>query len=110
MALTVGFLPTVAAAEGETNMETYPFRNSGDSNFRIPVMLATNSGNLFAFCNDRRKSVDDNAEIQWLCYAESTDGGKTFSEVRYLLNEPGWTYIIGSAVYDACASLERTYP
>ena len=101
MALTVGFLPTVAAAEGETNMETYPFRNSGDSNFRIPVMLATNSGNLFAFCNDRRKSVDDNAEIQWLCYAESTNGGKTFSEVRYLLNEPGWTYIIGSAVYDA---------
>ncbi|HBF14218.1 MAG TPA: hypothetical protein DDW30_00755 [Clostridiales bacterium] len=101
-ALLLGLLPSVAAAgEDEVYMETYPFENAGESNFRIPAMLATNAGKLFAFCNDRRKSVSDNAEIQWLCYAVSEDGGESFSEVRYLLCEEGWTYIIGAPVYDA---------
>lgn len=101
-ALVIGLLPSVAAAgEDEVYMDTYPFENAGESNFRIPAMIATNAGKLFAFCNDRRKSVSDNAEIQWLCYSVSEDGGASFSEVRYLLCEEGWTYIIGAPVYDA---------
>ena len=100
-ALTVGLLPAAAAEEDEVYMDTYPFENAGESNFRIPAMVATNSGRLFAFCNDRRKSVSDNAEIQWLCYSVSEDGGASFSPVRYLLCEEGWTYIIGAPVYDA---------
>lgn len=75
------------------------FPTEGDSNFRIPMLVAGENGALFAFCNDRRQSVSDNAEIQWLAYSKAADG-VNFSEWEYLLKKDGWTYIIGSAVYD----------
>ncbi|MGM9684530.1 MAG: exo-alpha-sialidase [Eubacteriales bacterium] len=96
------FSALASAAENEENyMSDLTFRNTQESNFRIPNLITTNDGRMFAFCNDRRNTVDDNADIQWLCYAVSEDGGNNFSDVRYLLKDEGWCYIIGAAVYDA---------
>lgn len=75
------------------------FQNSGESNFRIPNLITTNDGKVFAFANDRRQSVMDDADIQWICYSVADDG-VNFSEIEYLLCEEGWRYIIGAAVYD----------
>ena len=93
-------LPTIAAATEGYHMTDVTFQNSGVSNFRIPSLITTNSGKVFAFANDRRQTVMDDAEIQWLCYSVADDG-INFSDVKYLLCEEGWCYIIGTAVYDA---------
>lgn len=103
MALTVmaGALMLTAVASGAEgyHMSDVTFKNSGESNFRIPNLITTNSGKVFAFANDRRQTVMDDADIQWLCYSVAEDG-INFSDVKYLLCEEGWCYIIGAAVYD----------
>lgn len=94
---------TAAASAGDANVfftSQLVFRTQNDSNYRIPTVIHTASGAVFAFCNDRQQSVSDYAEIQWLSYSVARDG-VNFSDSEYLLKKDGWSYIIGSAVYDA---------
>ncbi len=91
-----------ASANGANGFHTSQlvFRTQNNSNYRIPTIINTASGAVFAFCNDRQQSVSDYAEIQWLSYSVARDGVH-FSDSEYLLKKDGWSYIIGSAVYDA---------
>ena len=76
------------------------FQTRGDSYFRIPNVITTNSGAVFAFCNDRQTSVSDATPIQWISYSVAQDG-KNFSEPQYILDRKDWGYYIGATVYDA---------
>ncbi len=96
--LAGGLAVPMSAADGYYKSDLV-FPTGGASNFRIPMLVAGQNGTLFAFCNDRQETVSDYAQTQWLAYSKATDG-KNFSEWQYLLKKEGWTYIIGSAVYD----------
>ncbi len=106
MILSLAMLSAGAAipssANGGTGYHTSQlvFRTQNESNYRIPTIITTASGSVFAFCNDRQQSVSDYAEIQWLSYSVARDGVH-YSDSEYLLRRDGWSYIIGSALYDA---------
>ena len=76
------------------------FASGGRSNYRIPSIVVTNDGTVAAFCNDRKDSVIDHAEeVALVCARKLPDG--TWTEVETLAGVPGWSCMIGSAVYDA---------
>ena len=76
------------------------FASGGRSNYRIPSIVVTNDGTVLAFCNDRKDSVIDHAEeVAVVCARKLPDG--TWTEIRTLAGIPGWTCMIGSAVYDS---------
>ncbi len=76
------------------------FASGGRSNYRIPSIVVTNDGTVAAFCNDRKDSVIDHAkEVALVCARKLPDG--TWTEVETLSGVPGWSCMIGSAVYDA---------
>ncbi len=76
------------------------FASGGRSNYRIPSLVVTNDGTVAAFCNDRKDSVIDHAEeVAVVCARKLPDG--TWTDVQTLAGIPGWTCMIGSAVYDA---------
>ncbi len=99
MLITSLILPA-AAQSGGYHTSQLVFRTENASNYRIPTVISTASGAVFAFCNDRQNSVSDYAETQWLAYSVARDGIH-FSEREYLLDREGWSFVIGSAVYDA---------
>ena len=76
------------------------FASGGRSNYRIPSIVVTKSGTVAAFCNDRKDSVIDHAkEVAVVCATKKP--GESWGEVRTLFGLPGWSCMIGSAVYDA---------
>lgn len=76
------------------------FASGGRSNYRIPSIVVTNDGTVLAFCNDRKDSVIDHAEeVAVVCARRLPDG--TWTDVQTLAGVPGWSCMIGSAVYDA---------
>ena len=76
------------------------FASGGRSNYRIPSIVVTGDGTVLAFCNDRKDSVIDHAEeVAVVCARKLPDG--TWTEIRTLAGIPGWTCMIGSAVYDS---------
>ena len=76
------------------------FASGGRSNYRIPSIVVTNDGTVVAFCNDRKDSVIDHAEeVAVVCARRLPDG--TWTEVQTLAGIPGWSCMIGSAVYDS---------
>ena len=76
------------------------FASGGRSNYRIPSIVVTNDGTAAAFCNDRKDSVIDHAEeVAVVCARRLPDG--TWTDVQTLAGVPGWSCMIGSAVYDA---------
>ncbi len=79
--------------------EVLLFKSDGKSNFRIPSLVCANDGSVYAFCNDRKQSLDDFAQEVALSYAIKRCG-KEWSEVRELAFHSGWACGIGSAVYD----------
>ena len=76
------------------------FASGRRSNYRIPSIVVTNDGTVAAFCNDRKDSVIDHAEEVAVVCARKLPGG-TWTEVETLAGVPGWSCMIGSAVYDA---------
>ena len=75
------------------------FASGGRSNYRIPSIVVTNNGTVAAFCNDRKDSVIDHAEeVALVCARKLPDG--TWTDVQTLAGVPGWSCMIGSAVYD----------
>lgn len=75
------------------------FPTGGRSNYRIPSLVVTNSGKLLAFCNDRKDTVSDGAEVVALVMCKKEADGK-WSEVIPMSDYEGWDSGIGSAVYD----------
>jgi sialidase-1 len=82
--------------------ETHVFPSGGNSNYRIPSLVVTNSGTVLAFCTDRIGTLKDHAdEIALVCAVKKP--GEGWSAVRELAHLPGWSCNIGSAVYDDVA-------
>lgn len=79
--------------------ETHVFVSGGRSNYRIPSLVVTKNGTVFAFCNDRLDTLKDHADETLLVYARKRPG-EAWSEVRTLSELEGWSCGIGSAVYD----------
>jgi sialidase-1 len=80
--------------------DTLLFASGGRSNYRIPSVVVTKNGTVAAFCNDRKDSLLDHAkEVAVVCAIKKAGGD--WSEVRTLAGLPGWSCMIGSAVYDA---------
>ena len=76
------------------------FPSGGRSNYRIPSVVVTKNGTVAAFCNDRKDSVIDHAkEVAVVCAIKKP--GADWGEVKTLAGIPGWSCMIGSAVYDA---------
>lgn len=76
------------------------FPSGGRSNYRIPSVVVTKNGTVAAFCNDRKDSVIDHAkEVAVVCAIKKP--GEDWGEVKTLAGLPGWSCMIGSAVYDA---------
>ena len=79
--------------------ENLIFKTGGRSNYRIPSLVVTNEGKLLAFCNDRKDTVSDGAEVVALVMCKKEAGGK-WSDVIAMSDYEGWDSGIGSAVYD----------
>ena len=76
------------------------FASGGRSNYRIPTVVTTKNGTVAAFCNDRKDSVIDHAkEVAVVCAIKKP--GAEWGQVRTVAGIPGWSCMIGSAVYDA---------
>ncbi|MBQ8817654.1 MAG: exo-alpha-sialidase [Clostridia bacterium] len=101
MSMLMGCFVITSAATGSYFYKNQTvFEQSGNSYYRIPMLVVGQNGVVFAFCNDRQGSNSDYADIQWISYSKAEDG-VNFSTNEYLLQKDGWSYIIGSAVYDA---------
>ena len=79
--------------------ETLIFASDGHSNYRIPSIVASRNGTVFAFCNNRKESLADHAEEVALVYSRKK-AGEEWEPVRELLGIPAWACSMGSAVYD----------
>ena len=76
------------------------FASGGRSNYRIPSIVVTKDGTVAAFCNDRKDSLLDHAkEVAVVCATRKP--GEDWGQVRTVAGIPGWSCMIGSAVYDA---------
>ncbi len=79
--------------------ETLIFATAGQSHFRIPSVVVTQSGSVLAFCNDRHDTVHDSApESDVVCVRKPL--GEEWSPVRVLAHVDGWACTIGAAVCD----------
>ena len=68
--------------------ETHVFPSRGNSNYRIPSLVVTNSGTVLAFCTDRIGTLKDHAdEIALVCAVKKPE--KRWSAVRELAHLPG---------------------
>ena len=75
------------------------FASGGRSNFRIPSMIVTNNGTVLAFCNDRKDTVSDAADVTTLALCRKKPG-EDWGDVVEIASNEGWACGIGSAVYD----------
>ena len=75
------------------------FKSGGRSHYRIPSIVATNDGTIFAFCNDRKDSVIDHAKEVALVYARKKNN-QPWEPEQTLSGIPDWACGIGSAIYD----------
>ena len=56
-------------------IENLSFKWEGRSHHRIPSIIVTKNGTVFAFCNDRKDSGVDYAEEVTLVYRRKKPGG-----------------------------------
>ena len=104
LALLCALLPfasaVTVAAESGVHHVSMAFQSTRESNYRIPNAVATKDGKVLLFANDRGVTSSDASAQQALSVSISTDG-VNFSAPRAILSKPGWTYVLGSLVYDA---------
>lgn len=79
--------------------ETLLFASEGRSHYRIPSIIVTKRGTVLAFSNDRKDSLSDHAAYSTLAVARKEVGGE-WSDPCELAGFEGWSFSIGSAVYD----------
>jgi len=72
---------------GTLHGQTPVFTSGTDGyvSFRIPAIIQTNRGNLLAFCEGRVRNAGDFGNID-LVFKRSTDQGKTWSDLRVLID------------------------
>jgi len=75
------------------------FHTEGSSYYRIPSIVTTKRGTVLAFCNDRKDGLKDAVpECDLVLCRKEKDG--QWSNVQCMKHIPGWTHLIGIAVYD----------
>ena len=79
--------------------ENLLFPTKGRSHYRIPSVVVSKDGTVFAFCNDRHDTVDDEASEVVLSFARKKFGFD-WEEPKILVGIPKWAFNIGSAFYD----------
>ena len=62
----------------------------GYHTYRIPALLTAANGDLLAFCEGRRDGAGDSGRID-LLMKSSSDDGRTWSDQRVVVSEPGMT-------------------
>jgi len=90
------------------------FAGTTEHNYRIPSLVAAKDGTILAFCNDRKTTLIDHAENTALVCARKK-AGQEWEEVYAITDIPGWTCMLGSALYDrdtdtVFCSAERVIP
>lgn len=85
---SVGFLPGIAAAQGENlSLQTvFSAGEAGYHTFRIPALLPTQGGVILAFAEGRRFGRGDSGAIN-LVVKRSTDSGATWSAPRVVWSD-----------------------
>lgn len=86
----------------ETAIEHHTVVSAGDSevhSYRIPAVVCTPSGTLLVFSEARRNSWMDLGYID-VAVQRSTDGGKTWSEPRFITSSSGDAFANPSPVVD----------
>jgi len=98
--LDVTLMTEVGRIMGEgTFNETVLMRRGGESNYRIPALISTNSGTLIAAANDRRNTLSDRADEQWLVIRRKEVDGD-WEDIRVLAATEGMSHAIGNIIYD----------
>ncbi len=81
--LLICLLPTTMLAQASIQRtDLFEGGKGGYATYRIPGIIVTTKGSMLAWC-EARKSGGDWDDIDILM-RRSTDGGKTWSELRYL--------------------------
>ena len=75
------------------------FESGNESNFRIPSLISTSNGTLLAFCNDRKNTLADHADVMTVTMARKRIGCEWETPCE-ISGFGSWAYRIGSAVYD----------
>ncbi|MEW6234584.1 MAG: sialidase family protein [Candidatus Omnitrophota bacterium] len=101
--LIVAFLFSagVAGADNESISRQAVFLSGqeGYFAFRIPAVIAAKQETLLAFCEGRKKSLNDSGDID-LTLKRSLDGGKSWGPMQVLVHREGYTCGNPSPVVD----------
>src|SRR4051794_22023337 len=81
-------LPAAAAEPVLDQHVLFEADSGGYATYRIPGLVVTDRGTLLAYCEGRKASASDWGAID-LVYRRSTDGGKTWSEPRKVVDIGG---------------------
>jgi sialidase-1 len=81
-------LPAAAAEPVLDKHVIYEADSGGYATYRIPGLVVTDRGTLLAYCEARKTSASDWGAID-LVYRRSTDGGKTWSESKKVVDIGG---------------------
>jgi len=74
--------------------------HNGMVNYRIPAMAISNKGTIITMCNGRTGTPLDGCEYCTIVARRSTDGGKTWSPEKKILEIPYRSIFTGSAITD----------
>ncbi len=75
-----------AAAQELLQQDLFVRGAGGYHTYRIPSLLVTKSGSVFAFCEARKNSASDSGDID-LVLKRSTDGGKTWGALQIVWDD-----------------------
>jgi sialidase-1 len=81
IALTALLFSSIDWSASPAEVEVFHSDQGGYHTYRIPALITTPKGTLFAFCEGRRNSASDTGDIDVLL-RRSFDGGKTWSPVQ----------------------------
>lgn len=92
LGLAAAIVPVAFAAQakapGLPTTALYVAGTEGYVSFRIPALLVTAKGTVLAFAEGRKKSSNDDGDVDLVC-RRSTDGGKSFGPLQRVYEEGG---------------------
>ena len=76
------------------------FKSEGTNHYRIPSIMVDNDGNVIAFCNNRKNSIEDHVEeADLVCCVRDAETEK-WGDVKTICSEEKIACTIGNAIYD----------